>query len=195
MGSNYYGEQNYFGGNERGMMSSSSSSSSSRKGKKSSSDKPKQPQRGLGVAQLEKIRLHSEIGCTLLPSLPHNPYASNYTQVCVPFSVLVERICGFVGVWAIFHGGNVCVQEDVRLQSAHSSSFSYSSSSSPPYGYQGHHGMVVRPFCLFFPSEFVLFWWKVWILIVVSRFFGFWFWMIMIRCRIGNLWSWLSLLW
>ncbi|XP_071723641.1 protein SPEAR1-like [Rutidosis leptorrhynchoides] len=37
-------------------------SSSSRKGKKSNSDKPKQPQRGLGVAQLEKIRLHSQMG-------------------------------------------------------------------------------------------------------------------------------------
>nr|XP_043627100.1 protein SPEAR3-like isoform X2 [Erigeron canadensis] len=47
---------NYYGGNER-----SSSGSSSRKGKKSGSDKPKQPQRGLGVAQLEKIRLHSQM--------------------------------------------------------------------------------------------------------------------------------------
>ena len=26
-------------------------------------EKPKQPQRGLGVAQLEKIRLHGEMGC------------------------------------------------------------------------------------------------------------------------------------
>ncbi|KAI3694778.1 hypothetical protein L1987_77758 [Smallanthus sonchifolius] len=34
--------------------------SSSRKGKKA--EKPKQPQRGLGVAQLEKIRLHSQLG-------------------------------------------------------------------------------------------------------------------------------------
>lgn len=51
---------NFFGGNER--SSSSSGGSSSRKGKKSGSDKPKQPQRGLGVAQLEKIRLHSQMG-------------------------------------------------------------------------------------------------------------------------------------
>ncbi|KAF8726672.1 hypothetical protein HU200_019136 [Digitaria exilis] len=39
-------------------------SSGSRKGKKganSSSDKPRQPQRGLGVAQLEKIRIQSEM--------------------------------------------------------------------------------------------------------------------------------------
>ncbi|KAI3513741.1 hypothetical protein L2E82_11834 [Cichorium intybus] len=51
---------NYFrdaAGNER-----SAGGSSSRKGKKSNSDKPKQPQRGLGVAQLEKIRLHSQLG-------------------------------------------------------------------------------------------------------------------------------------
>ncbi|CAL9101103.1 unnamed protein product [Musa textilis] len=34
---------------------------SSRRGKKSSSDKQKQPQRGLGVAQLEKIRLQNEM--------------------------------------------------------------------------------------------------------------------------------------
>ncbi|KVI11584.1 protein SPEAR3-like isoform X1 [Cynara cardunculus var. scolymus] len=51
---------NYFrdaAGNERSV-----GGSSSRKGKKSNSDKPKQPQRGLGVAQLEKIRLHSQLG-------------------------------------------------------------------------------------------------------------------------------------
>lgn len=47
---------NHIAGNER-----SAKTSSSRKGKKNS-DKPKQPQRGLGVAQLEKIRLHSQLG-------------------------------------------------------------------------------------------------------------------------------------
>ncbi|KAK9947772.1 hypothetical protein M0R45_003379 [Rubus argutus] len=57
MGSSYFGEPNM--GNERG---GGSSTSSSRKGKKSNSDKPKQPQRGLGVAQLEKIRLHGQMG-------------------------------------------------------------------------------------------------------------------------------------
>ncbi|KAI7737286.1 hypothetical protein M8C21_002143 [Ambrosia artemisiifolia] len=51
----YFGEAS---GNER----PSRASSGSRKGKKSNSDKPKQPQRGLGVAQLEKIRLHSQLG-------------------------------------------------------------------------------------------------------------------------------------
>ncbi|XP_024184714.1 protein SPEAR1 isoform X2 [Rosa chinensis] len=65
MGSSYFGEPNM--GNERG---GGSSSSSSRKGKKSNSDKPKQPQRGLGVAQLEKIRLHGQMGFI-------NPYPTN----------------------------------------------------------------------------------------------------------------------
>ncbi|XP_058213779.1 protein SPEAR3-like [Rhododendron vialii] len=55
MGSSYFGGTNP--GNER---------SSSRKGKKSNSNaeynnKPKQPQRGLGVAQLEQIRLHAQL--------------------------------------------------------------------------------------------------------------------------------------
>ncbi|KAG6587980.1 Protein SPEAR1, partial [Cucurbita argyrosperma subsp. argyrosperma] len=65
MGSGYFGEPGF--GNERGsgLLSSSSSSpssSSSRRGRKGGSDKqPRQPQRGLGVAQLEKIRLHGEI--------------------------------------------------------------------------------------------------------------------------------------
>ncbi|KAJ8483992.1 hypothetical protein OPV22_016477 [Ensete ventricosum] len=39
----------------------SGSSGGSRKGRKSSSKSPKQPQRGLGVAQLEKIRLQSQM--------------------------------------------------------------------------------------------------------------------------------------
>lgn len=74
MGSSYFGEPNM--GNERGS-GGSSSSSSSRKGKKSNSDKPKQPQRGLGVAQLEKIRLTSQM-CH--PSL-QTPYSSNFNNV------------------------------------------------------------------------------------------------------------------
>ncbi|KAI3786897.1 hypothetical protein L1987_40961 [Smallanthus sonchifolius] len=49
-------------GDAAGYDQRSSRTSSSRKGKKSSADKPKQPQRGLGVAQLEKIRLHSQLG-------------------------------------------------------------------------------------------------------------------------------------
>lgn len=86
MGSNYtYGGDGRINiGNEGGL--SSSSSSSSRKGKKGGggSDKPKQPQRGLGVAQLEKIRLHSQLTAAAASNyLPlHNPYhPPTFTQV------------------------------------------------------------------------------------------------------------------
>lgn len=74
MGSSYFGEPNL--GNER---ASGSSSSSSRKGKKNNSEKPKQPQRGLGVAQLEKIRLHGQMACAYHPPL-HNPFPSNFNN-------------------------------------------------------------------------------------------------------------------
>ncbi|KAK4760724.1 hypothetical protein SAY87_005617 [Trapa incisa] len=56
------------------MMNSGSltspTSSSSRRSRMRNSHKRKQPQRGLGVAQLEKIRLHEEMGCCfhILPS-------------------------------------------------------------------------------------------------------------------------------
>lgn len=69
MDNSYFGETNP--GNER--------SGSSRKSKKSNSDKPKQPQRGLGVAQLEKIRLHSQMISGYLPSLS-TPYPTNFNQ-------------------------------------------------------------------------------------------------------------------
>ncbi|KAL0410631.1 UNVERIFIED_CONTAM: protein SPEAR1 [Sesamum latifolium] len=116
MGSNYFGEQNYLGNSERGAAGLSSSSLSSRKGKKGSSDKPKQPQRGLGVAQLEKIRLHSQLGCSYLPPV-HNPYASSFSQEDIRLQT---------------------------AYSSASSSFSYSSSSSAPsYGFQGHHGVMM----------------------------------------------------
>nr|TKW25928.1 hypothetical protein SEVIR_3G152300v2 [Setaria viridis] len=51
-------------------------SSGSRKGKRggnSSSDKPRQPQRGLGVAQLEKIRIESEMAEYLHHPLGQQP--------------------------------------------------------------------------------------------------------------------------
>ncbi|KAK7398968.1 hypothetical protein VNO78_10142 [Psophocarpus tetragonolobus] len=67
-------DSSYFG-NER----PSASSSSTKAGKKNNSDKPKQPQRGLGVAQLEKIRLHGQIACGYHPSL-HPPYPSNFNN-------------------------------------------------------------------------------------------------------------------
>ncbi|GKV11713.1 hypothetical protein SLEP1_g22941 [Rubroshorea leprosula] len=109
MGSSYFGEPN--------MGSDGRGAGSSRKGKKNS-DKPKQPQRGLGVAQLEKIRLHGQMGCSSYqyPSL-HSPYPTNFNQ------------------------------EDMRMQStatayssiSPSSSFSYSSSSSASSTSYGFH--------------------------------------------------------
>ncbi|KAF7813860.1 protein SPEAR3 [Senna tora] len=121
-------------GNERGRggggynninhPSSSSSSSSSRKGKKNNSDqKPKLPQRGLGVAQLEKIRLHGQISsCAAYhhPSLhppPHFPPNSTFIN--------------------IHH-------DDPRVQiAAYSSSSSSSSSTSYAASYAFHPNVVV----------------------------------------------------
>ncbi|PIA64834.1 hypothetical protein AQUCO_00100361v1 [Aquilegia coerulea] len=66
-----YGESN--SGNGR--------SGSSKKGKKPASDKPKTPQRGLGVAQLEKIRLNNQMNCNYLPSPPPpSPYPTHFHQ-------------------------------------------------------------------------------------------------------------------
>jgi len=79
--SSYFGEPNL--GNER------SSASSSRKGKKNNSDKPKQPQRGLGVAQLEKIRLHSQMASGYHHSSLHGPYPSTFTNVNLHFLLLL----------------------------------------------------------------------------------------------------------
>lgn len=77
-------------------MRSEHSGTTTRKSKKSGqSDKPKQPQRGLGVAQLEKIRLHSQMGgCTSFhPSQNqlHSPSypPSSFTQVS---SVSFDRL-------------------------------------------------------------------------------------------------------
>ncbi|XP_038986570.1 protein SPEAR3 isoform X2 [Phoenix dactylifera] len=69
MGSSHYGEL-YLGNGRSG---------SSRRGKKSNTDKPKQPQRGLGVAQLEKIRLYNQMMAGYLPSL-HPPFHTNLTK-------------------------------------------------------------------------------------------------------------------
>ncbi|KAJ7969575.1 Protein SPEAR3 [Quillaja saponaria] len=88
MGSSYFGEPN-MGNNERVSGSSSSSSSSSRKGKKNNSDKPKQPQRGLGVAQLEKIRLHGQVACAY--QYPIN-YPSNFNNEDLRFQTAYSTI-------------------------------------------------------------------------------------------------------
>ncbi|OMO82646.1 hypothetical protein CCACVL1_11853 [Corchorus capsularis] len=114
MGSSYFGEPNM--GSER----SGSSSSSSRKGKKSNSDKPKQPQRGLGVAQLEKIRLHGQMGTC---NYHHHPslHSPNYPP-------------------ANFNQEDMRVQTPYPISMPSSSSFPYSSTSSPSsassYGFQ-----------------------------------------------------------
>ncbi|KAJ1685078.1 hypothetical protein LUZ63_016468 [Rhynchospora breviuscula] len=50
---------------------------SCRKGKRNGSDKPKQPQRGLGVAQLEKIRMQNEIIANYVPSY-QTPYQNGF---------------------------------------------------------------------------------------------------------------------
>lgn len=144
MESNYFGEPNHPG------LLSPSSSPASRKGKKGSSDKSKQPQRGLGVAQLEKIRLHGQLGSSYLPHV-HNPYASNFSQVFswyfwFSFFCVVLICYMFVYFWWLI---KACLllkqQEDIRPQSAYplpSSSLSHSSAS-PSYGFQGHHGVMV----------------------------------------------------
>lgn len=82
MDSSYFGEPNT--GNDR------ASGSSSRKGKKNNQDKPKQPQRGLGVAQLEKIRLHSQVAHGYHHPTPHGSYPSNFNNVNLYFSFLYK---------------------------------------------------------------------------------------------------------
>ena len=96
MDSSYFGEPNM--GNER---VSGSSSSSSRIGKKNNQDKPKQPQRGLGVAQLEKIRLHGQMACGGYHPPLHSPYPSNFNNVRVPFSFLSKTMIAIFLAWIL----------------------------------------------------------------------------------------------
>ncbi|XP_038889470.1 protein SPEAR1-like [Benincasa hispida] len=69
MGSGYFGEMNMGNNNNiekrrSGSPATGAAAGTGRRGRKGSGgEKPKQPQRGLGVAQLEKIRLHGEMGC------------------------------------------------------------------------------------------------------------------------------------
>ncbi|CAN8257579.1 unnamed protein product [Cochlearia groenlandica] len=104
MGSSFFGRTNM----REGSSSSLSSSTTRRSKKNGSHDKPKQPQRGLGVAQLEKIRLHGEISCnnhyynpslyhqedvrmqgeyTSIPSSPSFTYASSSQQSYAPYGL------------------------------------------------------------------------------------------------------------
>ncbi|XP_015693006.1 protein SPEAR1-like [Oryza brachyantha] len=81
----------------------------SRKGKRSAgsgSDKPKQPQRGLGVAQLEKIRIQSEM-------------AAGYLQINPPHLGLQQPPVPGIG--------SLNLQEDARSSNSLSSSPSSSS--------------------------------------------------------------------
>ncbi|MFS7997936.1 putative SPEAR family protein [Helianthus anomalus] len=85
---------NYFGdaaGNER-----SAGASSSRKGKKSNSNKPRQPQRGLGVAQLEKIRLNQ---LEFYPSNLHPPV--QIFQLNPPTLIILRIILSCSRIWYI----------------------------------------------------------------------------------------------
>jgi hypothetical protein len=92
-------------------LSSSGRSSGSRRGKRGGgggggTDRPKQPQRGLGVAQLEKIRLQSEMveyfhPLGQHPSLIHRTgslslVSDDGCRLCktFPFSVCSLRACG-----------------------------------------------------------------------------------------------------
>ncbi|CAL1414353.1 unnamed protein product [Linum trigynum] len=106
MGSGYFGEPNM--GNHYHERGGSGGSSSSRKGKKkkknnnssSSSEKPKQPQRGLGVAQLEKIRLTGQLagGCT---TTTNNNNKNNYYHHHHPSSFSYgynQNIMGQMGI-------------------------------------------------------------------------------------------------
>ncbi|KAI4376596.1 hypothetical protein MLD38_014341 [Melastoma candidum] len=117
MGSSYFRDPNMESERKTSDGIGGGGGRGSRRGKKTGHDKPKQPQRGLGVAQLEKIRLHGQLGVTNFyhPSLV-NPYAPSTFD-----------------------------QDDIRAHSAApfpSSPFSYnspsSSSSAASHGYNPH---------------------------------------------------------
>ncbi|KAK9055047.1 hypothetical protein SSX86_026127 [Deinandra increscens subsp. villosa] len=78
-------------GNER----SAGASSSSRKGKKSNSNKPKQPQRGPGVAQLEKIRLLNQAGFHPTNLHPQDDNVANWVIEYFSFLKVVST-CQFI---------------------------------------------------------------------------------------------------
>ena len=89
-------------GDSMGWSSSGRSSSGSRRGKRGGgsggADKPKQPQRGLGVAQLEKIRLQSEMAeyfhpLGQPPSLIHRTGSLNLVSDRVAFANRFDPFC------------------------------------------------------------------------------------------------------
>ncbi|XP_074283628.1 protein SPEAR3-like [Silene latifolia] len=80
MGSSYFG-----------IPSMRSEKSSSRKNKKSTLDKPKQPQRGLGVAQLEQIRLRTQMACGFNnPPLVNNQEDIMGMQGVLPYGTMPQ---------------------------------------------------------------------------------------------------------
>ncbi|WZZ83051.1 hypothetical protein YC2023_103623 [Brassica napus] len=132
MASNFFGKPNMRGSSPSSASPTSSSSSpATKRGKKNGSEKPKQPQRGLGVAQLEKIRLHGEMSCN-----NYNP--SLYPQTTKKKSVKVRRLSLSVHRSSFRNPTNF---ENVRMQGEYSSipssspSFTYASPSSTPYGF------------------------------------------------------------
>ena len=90
-------------GDSMGWSSSGRSPSGSRRGKRGggsggAADKPKQPQRGLGVAQLEKIRLQSEMAeyfhpLGQPPSLIHRTGSLNLVSDRVAFANRFDPFC------------------------------------------------------------------------------------------------------
>ncbi|GAB4852621.1 hypothetical protein Ancab_016835 [Ancistrocladus abbreviatus] len=102
-----------------GNKRSNNSSRSSIKNKKSSkSDKPKIPQRGLGVAQLERLRHQMAYNC--IPTAPHAPFPSLTLQ------------------------DDMKVQEVNPPLMQTSASFAYGQSQSLPFCYGYHPNTVMR---------------------------------------------------
>ncbi|KAF6997506.1 hypothetical protein CFC21_013721 [Triticum aestivum] len=103
-------------GRGRSSSSSSGSGSGSRRGKRAAAvDKPRQPQRGLGVAQLEKIRLEAEMA-----AYQHHP-----------------PLVGQPPPSSLIHGtGSFNLQEDAR------SSLNYSLPSSPSSSFHANNTNV-----------------------------------------------------
>ncbi|CAH8357108.1 unnamed protein product [Eruca vesicaria subsp. sativa] len=87
MGSSFFGKPNMRGSSPSSSSPTSSSSSpATRRGKKNGSEKPKQPQRGLGVAQLEKIRLHGEMSCNSFDNYNSSLYPQENVRMSVEYS-------------------------------------------------------------------------------------------------------------
>lgn len=67
------------------MAGSFGSTKKGKKGNNSTAKSPKQPQRGLGVAQLEKIRLQRQISEYNIDPSTQSPFLGNSQKVCLLF--------------------------------------------------------------------------------------------------------------